>query len=226
VITTILEVNAAVKNLLSVVKGSCLITLGDRKTNHQEWEDFCKTHVDSCLYLNPDEQLKLPYELVEKVPFNHFGRKSIGFLVAMDYGADQIWDFDDDNHFNLEELEGMKNWKRSVVTPKDTTVHMYNPYVYFNAEVEDKSVMVWPRGFPLNRILDGNNYKTEKLNYESHADSDYSKIAVFQSLADHDPDVDAIYRMTGKLPVEFKKKKEMVILGENIQCPWNAQGTG
>ena len=112
--------------------------------------------------MNPDEQLKLPYKLVEQVPFNHFGRKSIGFLVAMDYGAEVIYDFDDDNHLNLESLADLKTYKRQQVTPKDSTVHMYNPYPYFKATVKDQEVMVWPRGFPLNRILDPNNYSELK----------------------------------------------------------------
>ena len=31
------------------------------------------------------------------LPWNHFGRKNIGYLYAILHGATMIWDFDDDN---------------------------------------------------------------------------------------------------------------------------------
>ena len=36
-------------------------------------------------------------KLFELIPWNHFGRKNIGYLFAIEQGAEVIWDFDDDN---------------------------------------------------------------------------------------------------------------------------------
>ncbi|MDJ0792111.1 MAG: STELLO glycosyltransferase family protein, partial [Acidimicrobiia bacterium] len=45
-----------------------------------------------------------------------------------------------------------------------------------------------------------------------------------QGLADGDPDVDAVFRMTRPLPVEFRSGIS-VALGEHVWCPFNSQNT-
>jgi hypothetical protein len=49
-------------------------------------------------------------------------------------------------------------------------------------------------------------------------------IKIFQGLADENPDVDAVYRMTLKLPFNFEKKPALV-LGNGAWCPFNSQNT-
>ena len=60
----------------------------------------------------------------------------------------------------------------------------------------------WPRGLPLNKIreepLFDRNRNTK--NKSSHV---RTKFAVLQSLADLQPDVDAIYRLVKKTPFYF-----------------------
>ena len=46
-----------------------------------------------------------------------------------------------------------------------------------------------------------------------------------QGMADLDPDVDAIYRLTQKLGVNFEKDVASVVLPEGVMCPWNSQNT-
>ena len=36
-------------------------------------------------------------------------------------------------------------------------------------------------------------------------------LLLIQSLADHDPDVDGIYRLTKKMPLKFSKKKQVLL---------------
>jgi hypothetical protein len=45
-----------------------------------------------------------------------------------------------------------------------------------------------------------------------------------QGLADENPDVDAIYRLTLPLPVKFTRKRN-IALGFNSVCPFNSQNT-
>lgn len=51
--------------------------------------------------------------------------------------------------------------------------------------------------------------------------------AVQQFLADEDPDVDAVYRLTRGLPCNFAKKtkKMAVVLPPGRMAPYNAQAT-
>jgi hypothetical protein len=37
------------------------------------------------------------FPLINHLPWNHFGRKNVGYLYAILHGATTIWDFDDDN---------------------------------------------------------------------------------------------------------------------------------
>jgi hypothetical protein len=51
---------------------------------------------------------------------------------------------------------------------------------------------------------------------------------VLQSLAGHDPDVDAIYRLTQPLPLNFDAQggeKLVVLLPKRTLAPYNAQAT-
>lgn len=88
------------------------------------------------------------------------------------------------------------------VCPGDTT---FNPYPLLGAP----SLPCWPRGLPLNRIRDEPLFD-EKLNNTNYFSNDGNKInlgrpnfAVLQSLADLQPDVDAIYRLVKKTPFYF-----------------------
>ena len=46
-----------------------------------------------------------------------------------------------------------------------------------------------------------------------------------QGLADLNPDVDAIYRLTQPLPVSFQKEPKRIALGHGSICPFNSQNT-
>lgn len=45
------------------------------------------------------EEMSKDFFLIGALPWNHFGRKNIGYLYAILHGANIIWDFDDDNTF-------------------------------------------------------------------------------------------------------------------------------
>lgn len=60
----------------------------------------------------------------------------------------------------------------------------------------------WPRGFPLEAIKDN---RTRELPLRAQA-WPFRRVGVLQSLADHDPDVDGIYRLTQpQLPFSFPR---------------------
>ncbi len=74
---------------------------------------------------------------------------------------------------------------------------LFNPYPGLGCP----STTCWPRGFPLSEILDEDTWKTPYENFTTQMNT----FAVLQSLADIQPDVDAIYRMTQKTPFIFKR---------------------
>ena len=64
-----------------------------RDRNHSEWEAFSALNRN-VEYLSPERQLSLGFRMVQFVPWNHFGRKSVGYLYAIKQGATDIFDFD------------------------------------------------------------------------------------------------------------------------------------
>ena len=75
---------------------------------------------------------------------------------------------------------------------------------------------IWPRGLPLEEVLKFKDIKTKNIKNK--------KIGVWQSLADLDPDVDAIYRLIINKKIRFKKK-QAVSLKKNLYTPFNSQST-
>lgn len=213
VVTTILEVNVAVEKFVVKNPHAGLVVVGDLKTNHSEWESFAKRET-RVVYLHPHDQKNLfGINLVNYIPWNHFGRKNIGFMYAIQHGAERIFDFDDDNHLT-QNMSHLANMARVDV---HMSHHVYNPYPY--GQVRAMDAVVWPRGFPLQFINDADTYNATA----TPSAVPYERVAVVQSLANHDPDVDAIFRMTRTLPVTFTWTNTIVIPPRGTFTPWNAQ---
>ncbi len=87
----------------------------------------------------------------------------------------------------------------------------HNVYNYFTHHGT-----LWPRGFPLQFV------KTPVAAHETAVAPHYCSIQ--QGLANGDPDVDAVYRMTQPLPIKFILRTS-VALGSGCWCPFNSQNT-
>ena len=222
-ITTILEVNEAVVNFVKKDGDVSLVVIGDHKTNHDEWRAFQDNYRDAVVYLSPAEQQSLPFSALRHVPWNHFGRKSVGFLYAIAGGCERIYDFDDDNHLRSPEgFDKVSSWKRYELKATANDAHVFNPYPFFQPT---NGTFIWPRGFPLQFIRDENTYTVPSQSFAlDDADGDdFESVAVIQSLANHDPDVDAIYRMTRPLPISFHREETILVPPRAVYTPWNAQ---
>jgi hypothetical protein len=219
VITTIFTINDAVVFFAEKLSAG-LVVVGDKKTNHAEWQEFARTH-ENVVYLSPEDQEKLPFSMVKSVPWNHFGRKSIGFLYAVSRGARRIFDFDDDNHLSIESFAVFEDMQ---ITEIETDHHMYNPYPHFDPRLgagDGQKVFSWPRGMPLQFINDKGTYEVNSKT--GGGGLQYKDLAVVQSLANHDPDVDAVYRLTRELPLYFAEDKMIRVAPKKTFVPWNAQ---
>lgn len=218
VTTTIMEVNRAVVAVATKFPKAGVVVVGDFKSNHSMWEDFSR-NFENVVYLSPDSQTELGFLSTSKLPWNHFGRKTIGYLFAIRNHANQIFDFDDDNHVVAADIRFYRDMNLSEA---DSRCHVVNPYPYFwPAGAAGPFSFVWPRGFPLQFISDPSTLSIKS----SVSDGLRDKIAIIQSLADHDPDVDAVYRMTRDLPLRFRNRDELLVIPKGKYSPWNAQAT-
>ena len=234
VMTTIFDPSEALDRLLRL-EDWCVVIVGDGKTPGHKYT--CSSIPGMCnrvsVYLSPDDQKVMSNAFVDALPWNNFGRKNVGFLYATMHGATVIWDFDDDNLLkfwipgaappNAPDIEsavyGENIESVEVLEPLNHTFPTYNPYPYLGAPTNRS----WPRGFPLSHIKIPQTYKTLPKPTQVPRES----IAVLQSLADHEPDVDAIYRITMPIPFSFKRTTETkpLMVPTGVLTPYNAQAT-
>ncbi|MBC7913684.1 MAG: DUF288 domain-containing protein [Pyrinomonadaceae bacterium] len=200
VITSIFKPTQAVISF-SEMDDYNLIVIGDMKTPIS-WQ--CK-NVE---YISIRKQETLNFELAKVLPYNHYCRKMLGYLKAMKNGAEYIIDTDDDNipkaNWTFPEFEN----KFDCITEDKGFINIYQLYTTQN---------IWPRGLPLTLIA--THFELEK-----HLSIKNCKIGIWQGLADGDPDVDAIYRLTSDKPCYFNER-EPVVLGKGTICPFNTQNT-
>ena len=92
ILTTINMPTKDVKYIKDALYGWCLIVVGDKKTP-LDWK------YKDTYYLNINDQMILAkkYNLINKIPYNSYIRKLVGYLFAIDNGAKYIYETDDDN---------------------------------------------------------------------------------------------------------------------------------
>jgi hypothetical protein len=78
------------------------------------------------------------------------------------------------------------------VREPNATTSLLNPYMLLGFP---EGQLAWPRGLPLPAISDPAVYDVKDF---TARDVERADVGVLQSLADHDPDVDAIFRLTAK----------------------------
>ena len=160
-------------------------------------------------FLDLERQKSLGFEYAAQCPENHYARKNVGYLYALSCGAEIIAETDDDNF-------PLPGWGREIDFSLPA-VRTFATTRYFNVYREFTDVEVWPRGFPLREVVAS---RTEPARVSRQP----AKIAVWQELADDDPDVDAIYRLTRGGEVRFHPA-ERLVLERGTYCPFNSQNT-
>lgn len=227
VVTSIFQPSPATRMLGKMTRqGWCYVVVAD-ENGPSEYDD-----VEGVIYLTVERQRALHFQIVDHIPWRHFGRKNIGYLYAIAHGAKVIYDTDDDNRLKKEEIPilgvapgetlprmSKVNVSRPWVDPL-RSARLFNPYPSFRPTCGH----IWPRGFPLDHVQGHGNE-----NWTLSAAQLDQPPAVQQYLADEDPDVDAVFRLTRKLPCNFDglppELPEVLATPPNVFLPYNAQAT-
>ncbi len=177
------------------------IVIGDRKSP-------APFRLEGCDFWSIDRQRELPFALSRLLPTGHYARKNLGYLLAMQSGADTLLETDDDN---IPRPAFFDAHEREVECEFFSEAGWVNVYESFT------NVRIWPRGYPL-----------EELDKASQANGKRPvrkvRCPIQQGLADENPDVDAVYRLTRGLPIQFEKSARLG-LGRNAWSPFNSQNT-
>ncbi len=177
--------------------GVDFIVIGDTKSP----SDF---KLDGCDFYSVEKQRSLAFKLAKALPLKHYSRKNIGYLLSKKKSV--IIETDDDNYPKVD------FWN-----PREKSIHCktidHNGWLNVYSLFSESDI--WPRGFPIEMLA----------NRPTILSKEETIIApIQQGLADENPDVDAIFRMTRSLPVNFDSKQP-VALGKNTWCPFNSQNT-
>lgn len=214
IITTI---NAPTPAVLKYVADPSVdvIIVADRKTPEASYAGL------DCVFLSVARQKELAPAFDALLPFNHYARKNMGYLWAARKGYECIIETDDDNI-------PYEDWTAKSVSPElapatshfvaggPKTVNLYRLFT-------DKHI--WPRGLPLSRVLDQDSHRHATA---AKSAGFFDDVSIIQGLADGDPDVDAIFRLTATeslSPVMFAKTGAYYKLGATQYCPGNTQNT-
>mmetsp|Transcript_114697 Transcript_114697/g.208672 ORF Transcript_114697/g.208672 Transcript_114697/m.208672 type:complete len:515 (+) Transcript_114697:72-1616(+) len=236
--TSIFGPSEAIKQL-SKKEGWCTVVVGDKKGPQRGQYGMNSSKV---IHISAEDQKEFmaSFETFKETPWRSFGRKNLGYLFAMSQGAETIYDFDDDNVLLPHMPKALTgSQEASVRKVKATQGRLFtNVYTLF----APKEVLSWPRGYDLHKVLPEHSGSTfAQLEAGANVDSikiqdvrtyihtdvgtmKTSEIGVEQMLAQYNPDVDAIYRLTKKLPLVFEQNKA-VVLEPGTYSPFNAQAT-
>lgn len=201
---------------LTRVSGWQVVAVGGENTP-ADWK------VPGAIFLSMADQAALGYRVVAHLPENNFLRKNIGYLFAIQHGAQTIYDADEhesvigddlDSRFDVY-LQGRREPMLQFRSLPNRTV--VNPFIHFGQK------SVWPRGFPLEFVQ------------EITPDISYSEVYpgrqfIQQGLANGLPDVDSIFYNTrrshdGTININFDTNAPSVALPHGTLAPCNAFNT-
>lgn len=205
IITTI---NEPTKTILDHINNPeyDVIIVGDKKT-----PDTYKD--EDCIFLDVATQKRLFPDLCDLIPYNHYGRKNLGYLFAVRKGYDIIYETDDDN-IPYDKFDDVLDFSDQPQTIKDPNFTWINIFKYFT-----NNNWIWPRGYPLSNIK-----KNQLPNFTFDNSKNKEDVAIINGLVENDPDVDAIFRLVCNHSVNWEKNKKIIISNENT-CPFNTQNT-
>jgi hypothetical protein len=202
VITSINPPTRALEVVSDLCKqGWSAVVVGDTKTP----ATWACPGVD---FLSVELQKKMFGEFADLLPYRHYCRKNLGYLYALQRGAQMVIDTDDDNipYDNFGHNIDRKVTGRLLRGPG-----WVNVYKWF---VDD--LHIWPRGLPLDAIDSVGTISNTTAALDC---------PIQQFLADNDPDVDAIFRLVHKGEFFFRKNDAPAVLDPQCWVPFNSQNT-
>jgi hypothetical protein len=164
-------------------RGYDFIVMGDTKSP-------ANFQLEGCDFWSVEKQLKMPFALAKITPTRHYSRKNLGYLLAAKNGCSEILETDDDNIPSKGFWRARQREEEAAHFENSGWVNVYN---YFT------DTKIWPRGFPLEHLQQQQRQEQQKK----------ALCPIQQGLADENPDVDAVYRLTYPLPVSFEKQARL-----------------
>ncbi len=246
VVTTIFDPTEAITRVANMPSW-CLVIVPDLKTPDDYMDKLAALHsngkgdssLDNVFYFSIEKQrewehVEGPFGLfVRSTPWKHFCRKNIGYLFTILHGAKYIFDFDDDNFVKVD-LDGSPvqlipedMGSDDILRLKGVNVIMQGSNAFNHHPIMGASVNnSWARGFPIELIQDVHTQGNIAYETDLAFANAKKEIGVIQFLADGNPDIDAMHRISKPLPMNFPlDNAKSVLVPTHSYAPYNAQAT-
>ena len=142
-----------IKNLINIVESWKIVIVGNIKKNDIKWIHL--KHSKKLIYLSKRDQIQLGYKTTEYLNINSYSSKNIGYLYAIQHGAKEIYEIDEDIIISKINSIQMNDDINICYGVRNDSL-MINPYSYFGEN------NIWPRGFRINDI--GKDYNNKYYN--------------------------------------------------------------
>lgn len=187
---------------LAEICSAQLVIIGDKKT--PVWDK--RTLPEFVHFFSVEDQLEKWPNLANLLPFNHYARKNLAYLWAIENNVSVILDTDDDNSSEVNVFDIVPRKYRVI----SESIEWVNVYSYFGKKE------IWPRGLPLDEAR-------KELSVDRIVQGEL-EWHCFQSIVDGDPDLDAIGRLLYPENHHFLDTDPLLLTGDNF-CPTNSQAT-
>jgi hypothetical protein len=186
VVTSIFYPTPAIHKFLQLKSPWNLIVIADRQTP-TDWLLHLNNNHSRLLFLSLDQQYSLNYSILRYIHEDSYARKNIGYLVAIQCGAQVIFESDEDNLLETNDIYLLPK----LVQPKDVPwigfhrqrspfINTYGSFGYPH---------IWPRGLPIDELrnITEDGWHSVRRNHQIN-----TPVYIQQYLADLNPDVDAL----------------------------------
>lgn len=209
--TTINAPTTALKGFaqICVRDGWTMFIVGDQKTPHDLYKEFCDQYEGAVIYITPEDQESTPLkkELSDLIGWNCIQRRNFGLIAAYEWGADIIATIDDDNI-------PTEDWGKVCRVGDEFGISTFKSDLPVFDPLAPAFPTLWHRGFPVQLIDKRHIDKPQLLR---------RRVLVQADLWDGDPDVDAICRISQHPDCRFNPN--MVHYAGDKPMPFNSQNT-
>lgn len=186
IVTTIFYPTEAIHKFLRLKSIWNVLVIGDRKTP-TDWLSRVKGDQSRLWFLSIADQAWLNYSILKYLPEGSYARKNIGYLLAIQCGAKIIFESDDDNLLDTDDIYRLPKIVNSNQAPWIAFHRKRSPFVNIYGSFGQPNL--WPRGFPIDELrnVTEDGWHSVRRNVDHR-----TNVYIQQYLADLDPDVDAL----------------------------------
>lgn len=201
IVTTTINPPTEALRRFSRMSDWALIVVGDLKTP-KDW------YLPGALYLSPEVQSRMDYELSDAIGWNCIQRRNFGLIFAKQLGADVVAVVDDDNI-------PYERWGLNLMVDREVEVNRYKTCLpVFDPVGVTNYPHLWHRGFPLQLISKRFSTRIDAVRMTPDIQADFWN---------GEPDIDAICRLEHAPNCYFQDA--YFPMASNAMSPFNSQNT-